>query len=173
MTVLIQDIQQYERFHILGSFICHLIEKLGMAFRHILSSLLPLHHFVTEETVLAQIVQVLFYLGSRRTHDVNVDGKTVCGFPENQHQACTTLEMERTTRLCQQVKKRKGMDYFLYEVLVMDSKFNRLFLHPFLCKAFCGNHCSSKFLGSIFLLLAYLFKRLSLMSYKDLAFSII
>lgn len=64
-----------------------------------------------------------------------------------------------------------SMDYLFDKVLVMDSKFNRLFLHPFLCKAFCGKHYSSKFLGAIFLLLAYLFKRLSLMSYKVLAFS--
>lgn len=72
---------------------------------------------------------------------------------------------------CLMISKELDFPFLKYGTPVVGIRVLRLFLNPFLCIALCGNHCKLKFCGLIFLLFAYLFRRLSLMSYNDLAFS--
>ena len=132
MNILVQYIQQNIRLGICVVPVSNLIENLGMTFRNIsIVPLLTLYELQVDKAKIGKRFQIVLYIGSGRTDNINVDRQTMSGFPKDEHKCRTTLEDKRTPGFDQHFKKGQGADYFLYEVLVIVVQFGCNLFDPF------------------------------------------
>ena len=74
MNVLVQYVQQDIGLGVRVVPVSYLIEKLGMAFRYVrVVPLLALHEFQIDKAKIGKRFQIVLYIGSGRTDDINVD----------------------------------------------------------------------------------------------------